>query len=109
MQTNFACTYFAKNQLGIERLNDTLKRFWEIEEVSTPKETSVMSIEERSAMRTVEESNTYENSMYRVGIPWRADRPTLPDSYNMALQRLENTEKEVTPVARDCHSLQQSH
>lgn len=52
-----------------------------------------MSIEERSAMRTVEESN--ENSMYRVGIPWRADRQTLPDSYNMALQRLENTEKRL--------------
>ena len=46
-------------------------------------------------MRTVEESITYENSMYRVGIPWREDRPTLPDSCNMALQRLENTEKRL--------------
>ena len=63
LQKNFASTYFAKNQLEIERLNGTLKRFWEIEDVSTPKETPVMSIEERSAMRTVEESITYENSM----------------------------------------------
>ena len=84
LQTNFACSYFARNQLEIEKLNDTLKRFWETEDVSTPKETPVMSIEDRSAMRTVEESITYENSMYRVGIPWRADRQTLPDSYNMA-------------------------
>ena len=80
LQTNFACTYFARNQLGIEKLNDTLKRFWENDDVSTPKETPVMSIEERSAMRTVEKSITYENSMHRVGIPWRADRPTLPNS-----------------------------
>lgn len=95
LQTNFACTYFARNQLEIEKLNDTLKGFWETEDASTPKETQVMSIKERSVMKIVEETITHENSLYRVRIPWIADRPTLPESYNMALQKLENTGKRL--------------
>ena len=37
----------------------------------------------------------YENNMYRVGLPWKEARPFLSDSYDMALRRLENTEKRL--------------
>lgn len=34
--TNFAYTYFVKNQDEIQQINSTLKKFWEIENVQLP-------------------------------------------------------------------------
>ena len=33
--------------------------------------------------------------MNRVSIPWKSDTRALPDNYEMALRRLENTEKRL--------------
>ena len=33
--------------------------------------------------------------MYRVGVPWKTNDAALPDNYEMALSRLENTEKRL--------------
>ena len=33
--------------------------------------------------------------MYRVGVPWIENKPSLPDNHRMALQRLQNTEKRL--------------
>ena len=33
--------------------------------------------------------------MYRVGLPWKTAHPALPNNYEMALRRLENTEKRL--------------
>ena len=44
-------------------------------------------------MKRVESALSFENQMYRVGIPWKSDTRALPDIYEMALRRLENTEK----------------
>ena len=44
-------------------------------------------------MKKVESTLSFENQMYRVGIPWMSDARALPDNYEMALKRLENTEK----------------
>ena len=95
LQTNFACTYFVRDQSALDRLNENLKRFWEIDEVHTAHETPVIRLEEQLALRTAENSLTYENQMYRVGIPWKESRPVLPDNYDMAVRRLENTEKRL--------------
>ena len=46
-------------------------------------------------MKKVEHSFQYDNNMYRVGIPWIDNNPSLPDNYSMALQRLQNTEKRL--------------
>ena len=40
-------------------------------------------------MKKVESTLSFENQMYRVGIPWKSD------NYEMALRRLENTEKRL--------------
>lgn len=43
---------------------------------------------------------------YEVAIPWKEEKPDLPCNYDMALQRLENTEKRLmkNPEVRDSYS-----
>ena len=36
-----------------------------------------------------------DDGRYRVSIPWKGDRVVLPDSYPMALKRLQNLEKSL--------------
>ena len=45
LQTNFACTYFLRDQSALDRLNEKLQRFWEIDEVHTAYETPVIRLE----------------------------------------------------------------
>ena len=119
--TNFAYTYFVENQAEIEQINLTLKQFWEIENVQSPHDAPIVRIEEQVSMKKVEstlsfENQTmkkvestvsFENQMYRVGIPWKSDTRALPDNYEVALRRLENTEKWLVP--RHCTGIQQMH
>ena len=100
LQTNFACTFFVRNVSEIEKLNENLKKFWEIESVRTSEETPIVRLEDKLALSTVKQSISYENQMYRVGIPWNCDNPDLPSSYKMALQRLQNTEKRLKGYPR---------
>ena len=95
IHTNFACTYFVKDQSDIEKVNDTLEQLWEIENVSSPHKTPIVRIEDKLAVKRIRSSLTYENQMYRVSIPWKENKPTLPDNYEMALSRLVNTEKRL--------------
>ena len=46
-------------------------------------------------MRKAENSIQYDNKMYRVGVLWIENTPSLPDNHRMALQRLQNTEKRL--------------
>ena len=87
--TDFAYTYFVKNQTEIEQINSTLKQFWEIENVQSPHDAPFVRIEEQLAMKKVESTLSFQNQMYRVGIPRKSD------NYKMALRRLENTEKRM--------------
>ena len=98
LQTNFACTYFLRDQSALDRLNENLQMFWEIDEVHTAYETPVIRLEEQLAMRSAENSIAYENQMYRIGIPWKESQPILPDNYDMAVRRLENTEKRLKKI-----------
>ena len=85
--------YFVKNQAEIEQINSTLKQFWEIKNVQSPHDAPLVRIEEQLAMKKVESMLSFENKMYRVGIPWKSNARALPDNYKMALKRLESTEK----------------
>lgn len=108
LQTNFACTYFVRDVSEIEKLNENLGKFWEIESVPTTQNPPIVRIEEQLALNKVKQSFTFESQMYRVGIPWKNDDPVLPNNYKMAFQRLENTEKrlkrtpEVGKAYTDC-------
>ena len=100
LQTNFAITCFVSGLSEIDRLNENLKRFWEIDDSLIAKNdgcshTQIIQTEDKAAMKTVESSLRFVNSMYPVGIPWRVEEHTLPNNYNMALRRLSNTEKRL--------------
>ena len=74
LQTNFASTYFVKDQSEIERLNGNLNRFWETDDAMTVRNdgigaSPVVRTEEKIALKTVENSMRYENNLYQVGIP----------------------------------------
>ena len=45
------------------------------------------------ALKKAEKSIIYDNQMYRVGVPWKIQNVALKNNYQMALRRLENTEK----------------
>ena len=45
IQTNFTCTYFARDQTELEQLNTNLKKFWEIENISLRHELPIIRIE----------------------------------------------------------------
>ena len=48
-------------------------------------------------MKKVKESVTYNRSTYRYkgGVPWKEDRPTLPDDREAAVSRLRSTERKL--------------
>ena len=69
-----------------------VRRYWEIEE---SKETLIINPEERFARETVSRSLTFADGHYSVGMPWKRDRPLLPDNYSVTLNRLQCTEKKL--------------
>ena len=48
-----------------------------------------------NALEKVEKSIKYVDGRYQVAIPWKDDKPELPDNYSMAVRRLFNTEKKL--------------
>ena len=95
-QSRLVHTYFIKpvQKSSQEDTNEMLRRFWEIEKVPN-KEECQMSMEEKTAMKLLEESLVYKEGRYKVCLPWK-DTPTkLPSNHQMALNRLKNTEKRL--------------
>ena len=72
-----------------------LKQFWEIEDVNSPLDKPIVRIEKQLVLQKVENTLFFENQMYRVGFPWKSNNSALPNNYEMALRRLENTEKRL--------------
>ena len=92
-------TLFTREPLWNERKGsccdvvNSLKRFWKIEKSGTDREDRlVLTEEERLALNKVKDSLEYENERYRVAVPWKDDKPELPDTKPMALSRLRSTE-----------------
>ena len=56
-------------------------------------EKPIVRLEEQIALKKEDQSIQYEKNMYRVGVPWHSNEPTLPNNYRMALRWLDNTEK----------------
>ena len=75
-------------------VDNSLKRFWEIEKSGTDRDDRlVFTEEERLALNKVKDSFKYENGRYRVAVPWKDDKHELPDTKPMALSRLLSTER----------------
>ena len=89
--TNFIKTFHVR---GIEDLDYTLHRFWEIENEGTNTK-SVMTADEKKAVKLVQDSFKYKDGRYEVGIPWKRDPKFLPDNHDMAVKRMMNTERKL--------------
>ena len=76
-------------------LNAILKRFWDLETMGITPPRPVMTPDESSAWRKVSKSMMFENDRYVVAVPWRDDRPSLPNNRPLAEKRLESTERKL--------------
>ncbi|XP_053406667.1 uncharacterized protein LOC123558187 [Mercenaria mercenaria] len=74
-------------------LDETIKQFWEIEHVKVDK--PELSQEENVALGKAKDTIEYTEKMYEIGIPWKENNVELPNNYDMALTRLQNTERRL--------------
>ena len=79
----------------MEDLGSTLRKFWEVESEGTNTQ-SVMTVDEKKAIKLAHDSIRYKNSQYEVGIPWRRDPECLPDKYSMTVRRLISMERKLS-------------
>ena len=76
-------------------LNATLKRFWDLETMGITPLRSVMTSDKSVAWHKVSTSIQFENGLYVVAVPWRNERPSLPNNRPLAEKRLESTERKL--------------
>ena len=77
-------------------LDQTLKRFWEIENYGTePNVSIVCTEEEKLALEKVSSSVHYNNGRYSIAVPWKEQRPQLPNNRQVAESRLCSTERNL--------------
>ena len=75
-------------------LQSSLKRLWENEEVNSST-TKFMSHHDKAAELKVAASLKVTAGRYCVGIPWKSERPLMPESQAKALGRLHSLEKRL--------------
>ena len=81
-------------------IDRTLKRFWEIENCGIERhDTVIITEEENEVLKKLKESIRYTGNGYQVGVPWKDEKPLLPDNHYTALSRLRNTENKLK---KDC-------
>ncbi|XP_022784666.1 LOW QUALITY PROTEIN: uncharacterized protein LOC111325175 [Stylophora pistillata] len=69
---------------------DPIERFWKIEDYgATRTGDKPLSIEDKQALKILEDTTTFVNGHYEVGLLWREDEPWLPNNYTLAKRRLE--------------------
>ena len=63
---------------------------------------SVLTIEEKMAVKKVERSVKFIEGRYQVAIPWRdnLNKLSLSDNYKMAFQRLQNIESVLQEIRK---------
>ena len=82
-------------------VDNSLKRFWEIEKSGTDRDGRlVLTEEERLASGKKKSFLKYENGRYRVAVLWKENKPDLPDTKPMALSRLPSTERNLKKNSR---------
>ncbi|XP_068684166.1 uncharacterized protein [Montipora capricornis] len=78
------------------RVNETLKRFGELESIGIAEiEDPVMSQEEKCAVAYFNRGLNFDGHNYEVRLPWKRDPPKLESNYAQALRRLESVERKL--------------
>ncbi|XP_053686572.1 uncharacterized protein LOC128736119 [Sabethes cyaneus] len=91
-----------------EDMHHTVKDYFALEDVATHTTISLLSEEEKRAQRILEETTVRVGSRFETGLLWKYDQIKFPDSYYMALRRLQCLEKrmERNPKLRENIHLQ---
>ena len=79
-------------------VDESIKRFWEVEACgSETTKPEIYTKEEQAALTQVKESLSYDTTTnrYTVRVPWKPERPKLPDNRKQAMSRLCNTERKL--------------
>ncbi|XP_068684143.1 uncharacterized protein [Montipora foliosa] len=77
-------------------VNETLKRFWELESIGIAEiEDPVMSQEEECAVADFNRGLNFDGHNYEVRLPWKRDPPKLESNYAQAFRRLESVERKL--------------
>ncbi|XP_068738847.1 uncharacterized protein [Montipora capricornis] len=77
-------------------VNETLKRFWELESISIAEiEDPVMSQEEECAVADFNRGLNFDGHNYEVRLTWKRDPPKLESNHVQALRRLESVERKL--------------
>ena len=90
--TNFVRTYFVVGQTDLNKVNATLRKFWEIDSSGT-ENPPVLTSEDEAILQKAQQSIRFVNGHYKIAIPWKQDKVILPDNYSMALSWLQSLEK----------------
>ncbi|XP_055543524.1 uncharacterized protein LOC129729067 [Wyeomyia smithii] len=77
-----------------EQLHETMKQFFALEQASIGPAV-VVSEEEERAQRILESTTRRIGDRFETGLLWKQDDITLPDSYGMAVRRLECLERRM--------------
>ncbi|XP_065174407.1 uncharacterized protein LOC135804458 [Sycon ciliatum] len=77
-----------------EPLDRLLRKFWELEDVPAETET-VISADDQQVVSMTKATMSRIDQRYEVGVPWRKKPPDLAENYDMALRRLESTERRL--------------
>ena len=104
-RTNFIRTYFVHEESGVE-LGNAVRKFWEIEDDGLQVKTKILKPEDQVALEALKKSIKFEDGRYEIGVPWKEEKPLMPDNYETALRRLQNTEKRLCryPEIGKCYS-----
>ena len=91
-RASFLSTFFVRPNV-FDEINTSLKKFWEVENsgVNVDKQ-QILTPDEKKALSQVQNSLKLVDGRYELEVPWKNERPVLPDNYTMALKHLENTE-----------------
>ncbi|XP_062541148.1 uncharacterized protein LOC134209180 [Armigeres subalbatus] len=77
------------------KIHDLVKGFFDAETVGTSTGPSLMSEDDRRASNLLETTARKIGSRFEIGLLWRFDKFKLPDSYGMAMKRLECLERRM--------------
>ncbi len=78
-----------------EKTSLDLRRMYEAEFSEKPGAVDSASAEDNLALKTMESSLTLTDGHYQLGLPWREEIPTLPESRPQAEQRLKGLKKRL--------------
>ena len=89
-------------------LNDTLRKFWELEHIGILSLKRQFTSDEESAWKKVSESRTFDGKRYQVAVPWKEERPCLINNRPLAERRLQQVQRKLVKDKKVAAAYQQA-